>query len=90
MTREHAKKMLPIITAFANGERVQWYFGNGKWKDLINSAFDDDPTAYRIVPKSEDAEWLRNQVKTSPCFDEKVLERALAIADKLERLEAGQ
>lgn len=87
MTPEHAKKILPIITAFANGERVQFY--NGKhWEDGNDLNFESRLEEYRIAPKSEDAEWLR---KFARCD----LIRSIpghtiiinSIADKLERME---
>lgn len=53
MTREHAKKILPIITAFANGEEVQYEPLNkmGKWGSVQDPGFQADPSAYRIAPK---------------------------------------
>lgn len=51
MTRENAKKFLPIITAFANGEKVQIdSYGIG-WHDIDSSDFTDSPESYRIAPK---------------------------------------
>lgn len=60
MTREEAKKILPIITAYAEGKTVQVskyrYGGQREWVDLLeefpfgNSHF--KPEAYRIKPES--------------------------------------
>ena len=50
MTREHAKELLPIITAFANGEDVEYNDG-GKWIQLNHPSFLDEPSDYRIAPK---------------------------------------
>jgi len=52
MTREHAKELLPIITAFANGEDIQYFDSVNGW--LPNSQhpeFSQDPSRYRIAPK---------------------------------------
>lgn len=59
MTREEAKKILPIITAYAEGKTVQVskyrYGGQREWVDLLeefpfgNSHF--KPGAYRIKPE---------------------------------------
>jgi len=88
MTREHAKKMLPIITAFANGERVQYRTG-GCWREFDEYNFQDPETKYRIAPKSEDAEWLRNEANRYADAWELEASRIRAIADKLELLEGG-
>ena len=54
MTREHAKELLPIITAFANGEEIQVETFNkaGTWGRVEDPNFQADPSAYRIAPKS--------------------------------------
>jgi hypothetical protein len=52
MTRQHAKELLPIITAFANGEDVQGFEGvSNEWVTLHDPSFIDIPKAYRIAPK---------------------------------------
>jgi hypothetical protein len=52
MTREHAKELLPIITAFANGEDVQGFEALcNEWITLPRPTFNDCPKAYRIAPK---------------------------------------
>lgn len=57
MTREEAKKILPILTAYAEGKTVQvsiYKWGQREWVDLLeefpfgNSHF--KPGAYRIKP----------------------------------------
>ena len=53
MTREEAKTLLPIITAWANGESIQIRYGN-EWLDvdgIIGAAFDRPTDHYRIKPK---------------------------------------
>lgn len=52
MTRKHAKEMLPIIAAYAEGETIQitdkW---EDNWKDSEDPAFDSAPyMRYRIKP----------------------------------------
>lgn len=51
MTREHAKELLPIITAFANGEDVQAYYGAEGWQSKEDHDFWWQPDRYRIAPK---------------------------------------
>lgn len=50
MTPELAKKLLPIITAFANGETIQMQTINGTWQEY--DTYDFSPRInYRIKPK---------------------------------------
>ncbi len=49
MTRKHAKELLPIITAFANGEEVQCLHRD-KWESREDHGFTWDANRYRIVP----------------------------------------
>jgi hypothetical protein len=52
MTREEAKELLPIITAFANGEEVQLYRpSENAWALKDNPDFTALPSDYRIAPK---------------------------------------
>jgi hypothetical protein len=52
MTKEEAKELMPIITAFANGEDIQIQ-GGGIWNNLWSEdvSFDLPPRCYRIKPK---------------------------------------
>jgi len=50
MTREKAKELLPIITAWANGEAIQIKTGS-VWAEPHSPQFDCDPSDYRIKPK---------------------------------------
>lgn len=53
MTREDAKKLLPIIKAYSEGKRVQTFNStHNKWNDLSEPAFDGCPSIYRIKPES--------------------------------------
>lgn len=51
MTPEHAKKMLPIIEAYAKGEVIQYKSSNGIWYIEKDLTFTDEPENYRIKPK---------------------------------------
>ena len=54
MTPEHAKLMLPVIEAFANGKTVQVRLTNStKWEDAENMNFGLDSIMYRIKPENE-------------------------------------
>lgn len=50
MDREHAKELLPIIRAFAEGKSIEFKDSYGKWikSDLL--AFDLPLKNYRIKP----------------------------------------
>ena len=55
MTREEAKKMQPILVAFAEGKSIQSRYIKGDkslWYDDEDPSFDDD-FEYRIKPESE-------------------------------------
>lgn len=58
MTPEHAKQLLPIITAFAEGKAVQYKPEAGEWEDCINPTFSMPMHKYRIRP--EPREWFAN------------------------------
>jgi hypothetical protein len=50
MNREHWKELLPVITAFANGEKIESNF-TGEWQELRSAEFNGRPEYYRIAPK---------------------------------------
>lgn len=53
MTREDAKKLLPIIKAYSEGKTVQTFDStHNKWNDLSEPVFDGYPSIYRIKPES--------------------------------------
>jgi len=65
MTRENAKELLPILTAFANGEEVQ--FNNGlSWKTQNELSFEGNPQHYRIAPKPRKV-WV-NEYKSGSAY----------------------
>lgn len=47
MTREEAKKLLPIIQAWAEGKNVQ-FLSDGEWHDINQADFTCYPDKYRI------------------------------------------
>lgn len=68
MDRQQAKKLLPIIQAFAEGEMIQTINTYGEWADNYKPLFNCDPGMYRIKPKSryrpfKDAEECWNEME---------------------------
>lgn len=53
MTEKEAKELLPIITAFAEGKRIEVKGSYGEWVEVISPDFGNGPKNYRIksVPK---------------------------------------
>lgn len=51
MIKEQAKLLLPIITAFAEGKLIEIADNRGKWHEIDNPVFNDDPKKYRIKPE---------------------------------------
>jgi hypothetical protein len=51
MTREHAKELLPIITAFAEGKNVQTLSFENEWITTGDMTFQGPKDDYRIAPK---------------------------------------
>lgn len=53
MTPQQAKELLPIITAYANGEEIQCRdrFNNSVWMSNTNFGFNPRCYEYRIKPK---------------------------------------
>lgn len=50
MTREEAKKLLPIIQAFAEGKTIESKFGNQEWIETNYPVWEKD-SEYRIKPE---------------------------------------
>lgn len=65
MNREEAKKLLPIIQAYADGKEIQHNF-NGDWSNMDYFDFDDDPENYRI--KLEPREYWLFKDSTDPTY----------------------
>jgi hypothetical protein len=51
MTKEEAKELLPIITAYAEGKTIQIKDNYGNWHYPANPDFTKGPENYRIEPK---------------------------------------
>ena len=51
MTREEAKELLPIIQAYAEGEKIEMLDFKGRWVKMINPDFTLSPENYRIKPE---------------------------------------
>lgn len=52
MTREEARKLLPIIKAFSEGKEIEFKTGSKKWISTGSIAFTGDVKDYRIKPSS--------------------------------------
>ena len=50
ITREDAKKLLPILTAYSEGKEIQ-HFNIDKWEDIDFMPFTDHSSYYRIKPE---------------------------------------
>lgn len=57
MTRDEAKALLPIITAYANGAVVQLHCGADCWRDAQNPDFGLAVGQYRIKPAPQYRPW---------------------------------
>jgi hypothetical protein len=62
MTSQNAKELLPIITAFANGETIQVRIGE-EWQDRGDLGFNLGTSQYRIKPVPHDDKWAMQQMK---------------------------
>lgn len=52
MTREDAKKLVPIMQAYAEGKTIQYQTGDGMWMNMSNVvAFSDIADHYRVKPE---------------------------------------
>ena len=51
MTREEAKELLPIIQAYAEGEKIEMLDFKGRWVKMTNPDFTLSPENYRIKPE---------------------------------------
>ena len=48
MTRKHAKELLPILQAYAEGKTIQTIMPNGEWRDCEKPDFNCNISFYRI------------------------------------------
>ena len=50
ITRENAKELLPILKAYGEGKKIQ-FFNCEEWIDKETLSFDAEPHKYRIKPE---------------------------------------
>ena len=51
MTREEAKKLLPLIQEYAEGKTIQFLKIDGTWRDMTEPNFSSPANYYRIKPE---------------------------------------
>lgn len=70
MTPQRAKELLPVITAFANGEQVEYRTSIGEWESPdAGSVLFCDNLDYRIKPKPVTRPWCcANDVPAPICW----------------------
>ena len=66
MTREEAKELLPIIQAYAEGEKIEMLDFKGRWVKMTNPDFTLSPENYRIKPEPK----YRPFKTKEECWDE--------------------
>ncbi len=62
MTPQRAKELLPIITAFANGKKIQQRWTNGQWLKALDPCFEMPPENYRVEPERRLRPWKPEEV----------------------------
>ena len=67
MTREHAKELLPLLQAYAEGKIIQTIMPNGEWRDCDKPDFSYNLSFYRIKPEEEKCERCINSDKEIDC-----------------------
>lgn len=65
MTREEAKKLMPVIQAFVDGKDVETKTGSG-WMSIGNMSFAGKPDSYRIKPEPK----YRSFANAEECLQE--------------------
>ena len=66
ITREDAKKLLPIIKAYSEGKEIEFLNLGKKWKLLTDPNFDGEPFQYRIKYEPK----YRSFKSVEECWDE--------------------
>lgn len=61
MNREHWKSMLPIVTAFADGKKVEVKLGSS-WGEFNSANFCGSPKDYKIAPEPKLRPWKSEEV----------------------------
>ena len=62
MNSEHAKKILPVVKAMAEGNMIQ-FLADGQWHDMLELSFEHEHHRYRIKPELHDFLWAVQQVR---------------------------
>lgn len=71
MTREEAKKLLPIFKEFSEGETIQHLdIINDKWEDVDEFVYHGSVKSYRIKSDSQPKAKYRPFVNTEECWQE--------------------
>ena len=60
MTREEAKRILPIMQAYADGKTIEMLCYNDEWKKVDEPSFKVDPKYYRIK-QNQNIDHLRHK-----------------------------
>ena len=78
MTRDEAKKLLPVIQAFADGKDVQVKQLDGSWYDISNPGFGVGAENYRIKPEPLECWVLKdsNGVMVDACISLKDVKKS--------------
>ena len=66
MTREQAKELLPIITAYVEGKTIEVKDHQNNWNKIKDPNFDEHPMLYRIKPEPK----YRPFNNTKECWNE--------------------
>ncbi len=53
MTQEETNEAIKVMSAYANGKKIQYLDDNGRWVNTTNPSFDWRRLNYRINPKPE-------------------------------------
>ena len=53
ITREDAKKLLPIIKAYSEGKEIEYKDYKDEWGVIEKFTFSDEPSHYRIKPETK-------------------------------------
>lgn len=53
MTREETNEAIKVMSAYANGKKIQYLDDNGRWVNTTTPSFDWGRLNYRINPKPE-------------------------------------
>ena len=66
MTKEQAKELLPVITAFAEGKTIEVKNSKNEWNEIDDPHFDVNPKLYRVKQEPK----YRPFESAKECWDE--------------------